>query len=111
MKLALLCRIMERLDRMETMLKQMDATLTAQGVVMSTITDAIDALNAKVAALETVEDSAVALLQGLKAQLDAALALGDPASIVAAVQAVSDKVGADTQKLADAVTANTPAAP
>lgn len=78
---------------------------------MTAITDALDALNTKVADLETVEASAVTLLQGLKAALDAALALGDPAAIVTAVQSVSDKLGADTQTLADAVTANTPAAP
>lgn len=88
------------------------ATLITQGkAIMSQITDAFDALNVKVGALETTEASAVALLQGLKSALDAALALGDPATIVAAVQAVSDKIGTDTQTLADAVAANTPATP
>lgn len=76
---------------------------------MSAITDSLDALNAKVTELETVEQSAITLLQGLKAALDAALALGDPAAIVAAVQDVANKIGTDTQALADAVIANTPA--
>lgn len=52
-------------------------------------------------------DSAITLLQGLKAQLDAAIASGDPA----AVQAVADNLGAETDKLAAAVAANTPSAP
>lgn len=86
------------------------SSLIAQGKAnMTAITDAFDDLNAKVTALETTEASAVALLQGLKAALDAALALGDPAAIVTAVQAVSAKIGTDTQTLADAVAANTPA--
>jgi hypothetical protein len=64
-----------------------------------------DDLTAKVTALETVQASAIALLQGLKSKLDDAIATGD----AAAIQQLSDKLGADTQALADAVTANTPA--
>lgn len=69
----------------------------------TTLTD----LAAQVAAENTVIDSAVTLLSGLKAALDAAIASGDPAQI----QAISDSIGAEQQKLADAITANTPAAP
>jgi hypothetical protein len=68
----------------------------------------LDALTAAVAAESQVVDSAVVLLQGLKAQLDAAIASGtDPV----AIQAISDAIGAQTTKLADAVAANTPATP
>lgn len=66
----------------------------------------LDALKAAVAHNTDVEESAIALLQGLKAKLDAAIAAGDPA----ALQALSDTLGAETDKLAAAVTANTPAA-
>lgn len=66
---------------------------------------ALDDLKAQVEANTTVDESAVALLQGLKAKLDAAIASGDPA----AVKALSDQLGASTQRLADAVAANTPA--
>jgi ADP-ribosylglycohydrolase len=94
--------------RIESLLHQ----IIAQGKAhMTAITDALDGLNTKVAALETVEASAITLLQGLKSALDAALALGDPAAIVAAVQTVSDKIGADTDTLAAAVAAGTTAAP
>lgn len=61
----------------------------------------------KVAALKTVEDSVVTLLGDLKSRLDAAIAGGsDPA----ALQALSDDIGAQTQRLSDAVVQNTPAA-
>jgi hypothetical protein len=65
----------------------------------------LDDLTAKVAATKTVAQSAVVLLQGLKAKLDAAGT--DPA----ALKALSDSLADTDQQLADAVTANTPAAP
>lgn len=68
---------------------------------------ALDDLKTRVEANTTASGSAVVLLQGLKAALDAAIASGNPAEI----QALADKLGVDTQALADAVVANTPAAP
>lgn len=64
-------------------------------------------LTAAVANDTTVDQSAVTLLNGLKAQLDAAIAAGDPA----ALQALADQLGANATALSDAITANTPAAP
>lgn len=69
--------------------------------IMSALTD----LQAAVAAEDTVIDSAVTLLQGLKAALDAAGT--DPV----ALKALSDDIGAKTTGLSNAITANTPAAP
>ena len=63
----------------------------------------LDALTAQVAKNTEVDESAIVLLQGLKAKLDEAITSGDPA----AIQALSDQLGASTQKLADAVAANT----
>lgn len=72
-------------------------------IVMASLNDVV----AKVAALKSVEDSVVTLLGDLKSRLDAAIAAGaDPA----ALQALSDDLGAQTQRLADAVTQNTPSA-
>lgn len=68
--------------------------------IMSALTD----LQAAVAAEDTVIDSAVVLLQGLKTSLDAAIASGDPAALTA----LSADIGAKTKSLADAITANTP---
>lgn len=65
----------------------------------------LTALTAAVARVTDVEQSAITLLQGLKAQLDAAGT--DPV----ALKALSDKLGTDSDSLAAAVLANTPAAP
>lgn len=62
-------------------------------------------LATKVSANSDVIDSAVTLLNGIKAKLDEAIAANDPA----ALQALSDALAADTQELADAVVKNTPA--
>ncbi len=66
----------------------------------------LDDLKTAVAKNKDVVDSAIVLIQGLKAKLDAAIASGDPA----ALKALSDSLGAEDQALADAVAANTPAA-
>lgn len=78
------------------------------------------ALEAAVAAEDTVIDSAVALINGfagtitdLKTQLAAAIAANDPAAIQAVVDAMTATAADITAKsasLAAAVTANTPAA-
>lgn len=61
-------------------------------------------LQASVASEKTVIDSAVTLLGSLADQIRAAA--GDPG----AVTALADQIDSDTQNLAAAVTANTPAA-
>lgn len=66
----------------------------------------IDELTAKVAANTDVIESAITLIEGIKAALDAAIANSfDPV----AIQALSDQLGAEDDKLAAAVAANTPA--
>lgn len=65
----------------------------------------IDDLKAAVANDTTVEQSAITLLNGLSAQLAAALAGGNPS---ADVQGVIDNINANATSLAAAVTANTP---
>lgn len=65
----------------------------------------LDDLKAAVAKEAEVGQSAITLLNGLKAALDAAGT--DPA----ALKALSDQLGSESQALADAVIANTPAAP
>lgn len=63
----------------------------------------INDLIAKVQALKTVDDSVLALIQGIKAQLEAAIAANDPA----ALQVLADSLDAETARLQAAVTANT----
>lgn len=94
-----LARIEEKLDKLLTG----QAVSLAKGrLIMATLAD----LATAVAAEKTVVDSAVTLLGGLSQQLKDALASGDPN----AIQAIIDSVDAQKQELADAVTANTPAA-
>ena len=67
----------------------------------------LDALTAAVTAENTVIDSAIALLNGLKAALDTAIAAGNPQALTD----LSTTIGAKAQALSDAVVANTPVAP
>ena len=76
-------------------LRDMEKRLSAQ----------MDSLTTNVRNMTTVVDSVLALLTGLSKRLSDALASGDPV----ALQALADEVAADSQKLADAVVANTPA--
>lgn len=64
----------------------------------------LKALTDAVARNKTVADSAIALIQGLAAQIEANK--NDPA----ALQALADSLNAEDDSLAAAVTANTPAA-
>jgi hypothetical protein len=82
-----------------------DTTRIIEGIQI--IMADLSALKDAVARMETVEDSAIALLNGLKVKLDAAIASNDPA----ALSALSAQLGADADKLAAAVTTYTPAAP
>jgi hypothetical protein len=73
--------------------------------VKEAIMGELDTLKTEVSETKTVMASAAALLSGLKAKLDEAIASGDPA----ALQALSDELNTETNALAAAVAANTPA--
>jgi len=86
----------------------LDTILEAQLLILKElkkIMSTLDQLTADVAAEDSAVDSAVVLLQGLKAALDAAGT--DPAKLAA----LSADIQAKTKVLSDAVVANTPAAP
>ena len=88
--------ILKRLDKLIRQVRK----LTNQVTKMS---ETVTELTTRVAELETVGDSAIELLNGLKAQLDAAIANND----MSEVKALSDRIGAQTQEMADAIVANT----
>jgi len=71
-------------------------------ILMATIQD----VQASVAAESTVDDSIITLLNGIVQQLKDAQASNDPAALDAVVAGIQ----ANTKKISDAVTANTPAA-
>lgn len=70
-------------------------------LIMADLTELTAAVEKEI----TVEQSAITLLNGLKAALDAAGT--DPV----ALKALSEKIGASSDALAAAIAANTPAAP
>ncbi len=74
---------------------------------ITTMATVLEDLVKAVADERTVTASAIALLQGLKGMLDAAIAAND----MTAVQSAVDSLHAGQAELAAAVTANTPAAP
>ena len=90
--------ITARFDAIETLLR---SVLQKEQHIMSELTD----LQAQVAQNTAVEQSAIVLIQGIAARIDAART--DPA----ALQALTNELRAMDTQLADAVAANTPAAP
>jgi hypothetical protein len=82
-------------------------------VPMSALDDSITDLTAKVEANTTVDASAIALISGFQARLDAAVAAASAAGASAAqlksLTDLSAAIGKQTSDLSDAVSANTPA--
>jgi len=104
------------LDDVMATLKTMGATLnrielrqTQHGQILGALLTGeqlmsaqLDTLTAQVTEVETVEQSAITLIQGLAAQI--AAIKDDPA----AIQALADRLKASSTALAAAITANTP---
>jgi len=93
----------EVLRRLDALRNENGLILDRQEIIMATMDD----LKAAVTRNTSVDDSVLALLQGISQQLKDAQAANDP-------QAIADVIAqldANTQKMTDAVTANTPAAP
>ena len=94
-------------DRLDSIENKLDAILRVLQEILRkeiTMSAELDALTVQVKANTDVEASAVALLQGLSAQIAAAKT--DPV----ALQALADSLKASAQGLADAIVANTPSA-
>jgi len=85
---------------LEEALDKLDLIIINQEKLMATIAQLQEAVTRNT----TVEDSLLTLLQGIVQQLKDAIASGDPA----ALDAVVAQIDASTQKLTDAVVANTP---
>ena len=89
-------------QKLDTVITMLQTVIQKENQMAATIDDVI----AAAAAEKAVDDSVVALLNQLTQLLQAAIATNDPAK----VQAALDAINANKQELADAVTANTPAA-
>lgn len=95
-----------RLSRVESKLDQL-SKLLLQLIKMER--RMFEDLKAQIERNHAVDESAIVLLNGLKAKLDQLA--GQPTVDPAEVQALADSLGASTDELAAAVTANTPADP
>lgn len=93
--------VLQRLDALAAQLALQGATQLA------TLDELVQAANDE----SSVDDSIVSLVQALKASVDAALGGVLTPEQQAKVDAAFDTVNANKQKIADAVLANTPAAP
>lgn len=75
--------------------------------------ETVEALRVEVERIKTVDEAAIAALNGIQgriqAAVDAALAGGATTEQVAAMQALSDDIKGNTDRLAAAIVANTPA--
>lgn len=93
--------IMARLGRIEY---KLGLTINGEIATMSALED----LKAEVAATETVEASAIKLIDGLAAQLtDVQAKLAAAGADTTALAAITSQLTADRQGLATAITANT----
>jgi hypothetical protein len=98
-------RIEGRLARIEQLLSNVTALQRATLSEIFTMASNVDTVIAKVTELETVNDSAIALL-GQLAQL-----IRDNSTDQTALLALADRIDQDKTKMADAVVANTPSGP
>lgn len=92
------------LDRLDDVLRRLDSLQRQLSRLENRMSKELDDLAAAVEADTAVDQSAITLLEGLKAQLDAA------GTDRVKLKALSDSLGANQAKLAAAVAANTPAA-
>jgi translation initiation factor 1 (eIF-1/SUI1) len=95
----------ERLERALVLLARISTTLKRIERKEAEMSQALDDLSAQVAANTTVEQSAITLIKGIAAQL--AAAGSDPAKLAE----LKTTLNTSATALADAVAANTPAAP
>ena len=95
--------------KLDSIAAQLTAFIKQENKVMSELSDAVAALTSKAASIESTEDSALTVLNGLRDQLKAALA--NAADATAAVAAVNEVVAAlDTHNAPLAAAIATPPA-
>jgi hypothetical protein len=97
-------QVLTALDAIAT---KLDNLIKKEETDMANVQKDIVSLTAQVAQNTSVEESAVTLINGIAAQLAAAIAAGNPA----ALDALQAQLAASASDLGAAITANTPAAP
>lgn len=91
-------------DKVDLILKILQRLENKENFIMATLDETLAAVNAE----STVDDSIVALLQGLEAQIKAG---GLSAADQAKVDAIFSQAQSNSAKISAAVTAGTPVAP
>ena len=98
------------IEAREEVMRRLDALLATSDLIVAALENAImptmQDLKDAVTRNTSVDDSVLALLQGISQQLKDAQAANDPQAITDII----NQLDANTQKMTDAVTANTPAA-
>lgn len=89
--------------KLDLILNLLIHVLNKENILMATIQD----VNAAIAAESSVDDSIIVLLNGIVQQLKDAQASNDPAALDTVIAGIT----ANTKKIQDAVTANTPVTP
>jgi len=90
-------------NKLDLVLNLLIHVLNKENYIMATIQD----VNAAIAAESSVDDSIIVLLNGIVQQLKDAQASNDPAALDTVIAGIT----ANTKKIQDAVTANTPVTP
>jgi len=90
-------------NKLDLLLNLLIQVIRKENYIMATIQD----INAAIAAESSVDDSIIALLNGIVQQLKDAQASNDPAALDVVIAGIT----ANTKKIQDAVTANTPVTP
>jgi len=90
-------------NKLDLLLNLLIQVIRKENYIMATIQD----INAAIAAESSVDDSIIALLDGIVQQLKSAQASNDPAALDIVIAGIT----ANTKKIQDAVTANTPVTP
>ena len=90
-------------NKLDLVLNLLIYVLNKENYIMATIQD----INAAIAAESSVDDSIITLLNGIVQQLKDAQASNDPAALDTVIAGIT----ANTKKIQDAVTANTPVTP
>ena len=99
----------DAISRIDSNVIKIAAQQTKEIKIMSDISDAVAALTARVTTVQGTEASALTLIQGIVAQLNAALANAkDDAAAVTAVKALAVQLQASDDPLAAAVVAANP---
>jgi hypothetical protein len=98
----------EKLDHIIHLLHTLVNQEEAEMAGLDDVNVALDGLVADVTVLKAGKDSAIGLLNGLAAKIDALIAAGgDPTATLAKVAALSTEIKGTTDELASAVVADT----